>query len=132
MKKLILLVAALSFTSSAMLAKTVSPAIEVSTVKEPKWEKSKDGTWMGSNKTWYKLNAKDATIWWSTDGKKWEAVADGMWQDKEGKWLKIGDKKLWWSKDGKEWAEVPEWKWEGANGVWNKFDKDWSLWTAKM
>jgi len=54
-----------------------------------------------------------------------------MWQDKEGKWLKIGDKKLWWSKDGKEWGEVPEWKWEGHDGVWNKFDKDWSLWTAK-
>jgi hypothetical protein len=131
MKKLIL-IGALLIAGTGLEAKT--NVYECLTVKagEPTWEKSKEGTWLGSNKTWYKLNTKDASVWWSKDGKKWEAVKDGMWQDKEGKWLKIGDMKLWWSKDGKEWGEVPEWKWEGANGTWNKFDKDWSLWTAKM
>jgi len=61
-----------------------------------------------------------------------EMVKDGMWQDKDGKWLKIVDKDLKWSADGgKTWSQVPDWKWEGHDGVWNKFDKDWSLWTAK-
>lgn len=99
------------------------------------WMKSNDGTWTGMHdgkKAWYKLNTKDATLWWSTDGKNWSAVADGMWQDKEGKWLKIADKKLMWSADGgKTWSEVPEWSWQDADGTWCKFDKDWTLWTKK-
>ncbi|MBC7861771.1 MAG: hypothetical protein IAF38_02280 [Bacteroidia bacterium] len=130
MKKLMLAVALLVAGASveAKIEYAVKPNV---TVGEVKWEKSATGTWLGKDKTWYKLNTADASIWWSKDGKKWEAVKDGMWQDKDGKWLKIGDKKLWWSKDGKEWAEVPEWKWEGYDSVWNKFDKDWSLWTAK-
>jgi hypothetical protein len=129
MKKLILAVALLSLGLS-MHAKTAKTDAIVKSINDPKWMKSETGTWMGANKIWYKLNTKDASIWWSKDGKKWEMVKDGMWQDKEGKWLKIGDKKLWWSKDGKEWSEVPEWKWEGADGKWNKFDSSWNLWTA--
>lgn len=129
MKTLFLAAALLSLGLSTN-ANTIPTTSIVKTTNDPKWVKSEAGTWMGANKTWYKLNPKDASIWWSKDGKKWEMVKDGMWQDKEGKWLKIGDKKLWWSKDGKEWAEVPEWKWEGADGKWNKFDSSWNLWTA--
>ncbi|MGQ0827647.1 MAG: hypothetical protein ACT4ON_04550 [Bacteroidota bacterium] len=131
MKKIIVLTLVLSLMAVSIEAKNVNAAESKTSVNEPKWEKSKEGTWAGMNKTWYKLNPKDASVWVSTDGKKWEAAKDGMWQDKEGKWMKIGDKKLWWSKDGKEWAEVPEWKWEGTDGIWNKFDKDWNLWIAK-
>jgi hypothetical protein len=99
---------------------------------DPVWNKSEAGTWMGTNKIWYKLNPKDASVWMSTDGKKWEAVKDGMWQDKEGKWLKIVDKdQLKWSADGgKTWSDVPEWKWEGGDGKWYKFDASWNLWVA--
>jgi hypothetical protein len=131
MKKVIVMALALCFASLAISTYAGNNVTLSKSTGEPKWEKSKEGTWLGADKTWYKLNTKDASVWWSKDGKKWEAVKDGMWQDKDGKWLKIGDKKLWWSKDGKEWAEVPEWKWEGHNSVWNKFDKDWTLWTAK-
>lgn len=102
----------------------------VTTVATPKWEKSKSGTWPGKNSVWYKVNTKDASIWWSKDGKKWEKSAEGTWQDKEGKWLKIGDKKLWWSKDGAKWSEVPEWTWEGTDGKWYKFDEKWNLWVS--
>lgn len=132
MKKVILLSALSVFTLVEAGAKTLNTVAIGTVTDEAKFEKSKEGTWLGSNNTWYKLNTKDASVWSSTDGKKWVAAKDGMWQDKGGKWLKIGDKKLWWSKDGKEWAEVPEWKWLGADGVWNKFDQDWNLWTAKM
>ncbi|MES2590954.1 MAG: hypothetical protein V4608_03630 [Bacteroidota bacterium] len=132
MKKVILLTSALSLFSLAYAGEKITNTVGTeTTVNDPKFEKSKDGTWVGSHNTWYKLNTKDASVWSSTDGKKWEAAKDGMWQDKEGKWLKIGEKKLWWSKDGKEWAEVPEWKWHGADGVWNKFDHEWNLWVAK-
>ncbi|MCD6067966.1 MAG: hypothetical protein K0S33_2792 [Bacteroidetes bacterium] len=131
MKKLIL-AAALVVAGFAVEAKASVVNDLTVNVGEPKWEKSAAGTWMGAEKTWYKLNPKDASIWWSKDGKKWEAVKDGMWQDKEGKWLKIVDKDLKWSADGgKTWSQVPDWTWEGHDGVWNKFDKDWSLWTAK-
>lgn len=131
MKKIILAAVLLFAGFSAVQSNTQAVnTVNVST-GEPKWEKSKEGTWMGADKTWYKLNMKDASVWWSKDGKKWEAVKDGMWQDKDGKWMKIGEKKLWWSKDGKEWAEVPEWKWMGHDGKWYKFDKDWSLWVTK-
>jgi len=130
MKKLIL-AAALFTMGFGMEAKTVSTENVSITANEPKWMKSEAGTWMGANKTWYKLNTKDATVWMSKDGKKWDAVKDGMWQDKDGKWLKIVDMDLKWSADGgKTWSTVPEWKWQGADGKWNKFDKDWSLWTA--
>ena len=131
MKKLMLVAALLSMGLATEAKTSVSNELTTS-FAEPKWEKSTAGTWEGAKKTWYKVNTKDATIWWSTDGKKWEASKDGMWQDKEGKWLKIVDKDLKWSADGgKTWVTVPEWKWEGHDGVWNKFDKDWSLWTAK-
>jgi hypothetical protein len=133
MKKLIL-AAALVFAGIAVKATNhVTNDVITVSVGEPMWEKSKEGTWMGANKTWYKLNMKDATLWWSKDGKKWEAVKDGMWQDKDGKWLKIVDKDLKWSPDGgKTWSQVPDWKWQGHDGAWNKFDKYWSLWIAKM
>ena len=132
MKKVILAVALLVGAAN-IEAKVVTKTKTLVTISEAKWEKSKDGTWVGANKTWYKLNTKDASVWMSKDGKKWDAQKDGMWQDKSGKWLKIVDKDLKWSADnGKTWATVPEWKWEGADGVWNKFDKDWSLWTSKM
>ncbi|MDP2385570.1 MAG: hypothetical protein Q8M29_04310 [Bacteroidota bacterium] len=131
MKKIILAVVLLSMSLAAE-AKTTLLNEPTTSVDGLKWAKSTAGTWMGSDKTWYKLNPKDASIWWSKDGKKWEAVKDGMWQDKEGKWLKIVDKDLKWSNDGgKTWSQVPDWTWEGADGVWNKFDKNWNLWTAK-
>ncbi|MFL5753917.1 MAG: hypothetical protein ACJ76F_10960 [Bacteroidia bacterium] len=131
MKKLILAVAIL-VAGAGIEAKAADSNPVNKTVVAPKWEKSKDGLWMGSKMTWYKINTEDASIWWSKDGKKWEAVKDGMWQDKDGKWLKIVDKDLKWSADnGKTWSSVPEWKWLGTNGMWNKLDKDWSLWTAK-
>ena len=134
MKKLILAVALLiGGTAANMEAKNAVKGGSVVKMDEPKFEKSKDGTWMGANKTWYKLNTKDASVWMSKDGKKWDVVKDGMWQDKSEKWLKIVDKDLKWSTDGgKTWSTVPEWKWEGADGTWNKFDKDWSLWVVKM
>lgn len=130
MKKLILVASVFCFVSASAVNTYAFSVESISMITED-WKKSKEGTWMGKDKTWYKLNTKDASVWWSKDGKKWEAVKDGMWQDKDGKWLKIGEGRLWWSTDGKEWAEVPEWKWEGADGVWNKFDKDWTLWTMK-
>ena len=112
-------------------ARTPSTNVVSMAHNEPKWVKSETGTWMGSKKTWYKLNTKDASVWMSTDGKKWDKVKDGMWQGKDGKWLKIVEGDLKWSADGgKSWATVPEWKWEGADGKWNKFDSDWNLWTA--
>lgn len=130
MKKLIL-AAALFSLGLGMEAKIIAPKVVTVNFNDPKWMKSEAGTWMGANKTWYKLNTKDATIWMSTDGKKWEAAKDGMWQDKDGKWLKIVDMDLKWSADGgKTWATIPEWKWQGADGKWYKFDKDWSLWVA--
>lgn len=131
MKKL-MLVTALMLAGATVEAKTSVSNDVTKSYNEPKWEKSKEGTWVGADKTWYKLNAKDASVWWSKDGKKWEAVKDGMWQDKDGKWLKIVDKDLKWSADGgKTWSQVPDWKWHGHDDVWNKFDKDWTLWTAK-
>ena len=113
-------------------AKLTSSKGHLKTVlNEPTWKKSETGTWMGSKKTWYKLNAKDESVWMSTDGKKWDATKDGMWQDKEGKWLKIVAKDLKWSADGgKTWATVPEWKWEGTDGKWYKFDASWNVWVA--
>lgn len=105
------------------------------TIGESEWMKSESHTWTGMHKdvkTWYKVNTKDATIWWSTDGKTWAQVMDGMWQDKDGKWLKINAGKLVWSADGgKTWVEVPDWTWQDADGMWCKFDKDWTLWTKK-
>jgi opacity protein-like surface antigen len=135
MKKLVLCaaIAALAFTT-VDAARIVSAHKQIA-IGEAEWMKSEAGTWTGmhdSKKVWYKLNTKDATLWWSTDGKKWEAVGDGMWQDKDGKWLKINDKKLVWSADGgKTWVEVPDWTWQDADGNWCKFDKDWTLWMKK-
>jgi hypothetical protein len=130
MKTLFLAAALLSLGLSAT-AKTITVNSRTTAINEPMWKKSETGTWMGANKTWYKLNPKDATVWMSKDGKKWDAVKDGMWQDKDGKWLKIVDKDLKWSADGgKTWAQVPEWKWEGADGKWYKFDASWNLWMA--
>ncbi len=131
MKKLFLAVALLSFGVSVQ-AKTPSICDMSVSIKDPEWKKSETGTWMGANKTWYKLNPKDASVWMSMDGKKWDAAKDGMWQDKSGKWLKIVDKKsLKWSADGgKTWSDVPDWTWEGGDGKWNKFDTSWNLWVA--
>lgn len=130
MKTLFFAAALLSLGLSAT-AKTITADVVTTTINEPMWKKSETGTWMGANKTWYKLNPKDASVWMSKDGKKWDAVKDGMWQDKEGKWLKIVDKDLKWSADGgKTWSQVPEWKWEGADGKWYKFDASWNLWVA--
>jgi hypothetical protein len=133
MKKLILMAGIFCFATAAKSATTnVITGTHLEIIVED-WMKAKEGTWEGTHenkKVWYKLNTKDASLWWSMDGKKWEAVKDGMWQDKEGKWLKIDSKMLKWSADGgKTWVEVPEWKWEGSNGMWYKFDKDWSLWS---
>jgi hypothetical protein len=130
MKTLFFAAALLSLGLSAS-AKTITVSKVTTVINEPMWKKSETGTWMGANKTWYKLNPKDASVWMSKDGKKWDAVKDGMWQDKEGKWLKIVDKDLKWSADGgKTWSQVPEWKWEGADGKWYKFDASWNLWQA--
>ena len=131
MKHLFLAAALLSLGLSIQ-AKQASSTVITSSANDPAWKKSEAGTWMGANKTWYKLNPKDASVWMSTDGKKWDAVKDGMWQDKEGKWLKIVDKKqLKWSADGgKTWSDVPGWKWEGGDGKWYKFDASWNLWVA--
>ncbi|MDQ3047902.1 MAG: hypothetical protein M3R27_10170 [Bacteroidota bacterium] len=134
MKKLVLLASVFCFAYTANAAEPIDKDVNSEITVTSEWTKAKDGTWEGKHdgKTvWYKLNAKDASVWWSTDGKKWDAVKDGMWQDKEGKWLKIVDAKmLKWSADGgKTWADVPEWKWEGSNGTWYKFDKDWTLWS---
>lgn len=126
MKKIIIAVALLMAGSS--FDNVVKADVTTSVVA--KWEKSKTGTWAGKNSVWYKLNPKDASLWWSKDGKKWEKSSDGTWQDKEGKWLKIGEKKLWWSKDGAKWSEVPEWTWEGTDGKWYKFDDKWNLWVS--
>jgi hypothetical protein len=133
MKKIMLMA---GIVAIAFMANAGNPAVSLTSssakVLAADWMKSKDGTWMGKDKVWYKVNTKDASIWWSKDGKKWEMVKDGMWQDKDGKWLKIDSKMLKWSADGgKTWMEVPEWKWQGTDGMWNKFDKDWSLWTMK-
>ncbi|MDF2436093.1 MAG: hypothetical protein K0Q95_469 [Bacteroidota bacterium] len=132
MKKMILLAGFACFTFVNVNAETKTSITKVITVSD-EWMKSKEGTWDGMHdgkKVWYKLDMKDASLWWSMDGKKWEAVKDGMWQDKDGKWLKIVDAKmLKWSADGgKTWSDVPEWKWEAPSGTWYKFDKDWSLW----
>lgn len=130
MKKLLLAAVLLMMGTVSEAKTTVDPGPSV-TYGDPKWKKSTEGTWMGAEKTWYKLNPKDASVWMSKDGKKWDAVQDGMWQDKEGHWLKIVDKDLKWSADGgKTWATVPEWKWQGHNDKWYKFDKDWTLWAA--
>ncbi len=138
MKKFMLCmgVAALSFTVGHAATVNKTAVVNHSIIfADGDWTKSTAGTWTGmhdNKKVWYKVNAKDASLWWSTDGKKWEAVKDGMWQDKDGKWLKISDKKLMWSADsGKTWSEVPDWTWQDADGNWCKFDKDWSLWTKK-
>lgn len=132
MKKIVLMATAI-FIGYVANATESTITMKPSIVVVSDWMKSKDGTWEGIHEgktVWYKLNPKDASLWWSTDGKKWEAVKDGMWQDKEGKWLKIDHKDLKWSADGgKTWSGVPEWQWEGPNGTWYKFDKDWSLWT---
>ena len=133
MKKIVLLASIACFTFATANANTpVKSPTSIAIASE--WMKAKDGTWDGMHdgkKVWYKLNMKDASLWWSMDGKKWEAVKDGMWQDKDGKWLKIVDKTmLKWSADGgKTWSDVPEWKWEGNSGTWYKFDKEWSLWS---
>jgi hypothetical protein len=132
MKKLVLLAGLACFvfaTTNASAEIKVTNTVSVT----GEWAKSKEGTWDGMHdgkKVWYKLDMKNASLWWSMDGKKWDAVKDGMWQDKDGKWLKIVDAKmLKWSADGgKTWSDVPEWKWEAPSGTWYKFDKDWSLW----
>lgn len=136
MKKLIICAAIAALGITGLSAETLHTSVPgVFITMENDWMKSPDGTWTGMHdgkKTWYKLNTKDASLWWSMDGKKWEMVSDGMWQDKEGKWLKISEKKLVWSADGgKTWSEVPDWTWEDADGNWCKFDKDWTLWMKK-
>jgi hypothetical protein len=139
MKKLLVCagVAMLVFSATNVVAvnkfSNENPSI---TIGEAEWMKSESQTWTGlheGKKTWYKLNTKDASLWWSTDeGKTWAAVPNGMWQDKEGKWLKVNEGKLVWSADGgKTWVEVPEWTWQDSDGTWCKFDKDWNLWTKK-
>ncbi len=131
MKKVILSVALAALIFAANTSVSANTLTGRTTISVADWAKSKDGTWAGNNKTWYKID-KDAKLWKSMDGKKWEADASGMWQDKDGKWLKIDNKSLKWSADGgKTWSEVPEWKWQGSDGMWNKFDKTWSLWTMK-
>lgn len=127
MKKIMIAVALLVAGSS--LESKVNAGVKTE-VSAPKWKKSKTGTWAGKEGVWYKLNTKDASVWWSKDGNDWAMSEEGTWQDKEGKWLKIGDNKLWWSKDGSSWAEVPEWTWEGTDGKWYKFDDKWTLWVA--
>jgi len=130
MKKLIL-VAALFTLALGMEAKMRVPELLTVKFNDLKWMKSETGNWMGSNKTWYKLNTQDATIWMSTDRKKWDLCKDGIWQDKDGKWLQIVDMDLKWSADdGKTWTTVPEWTWQGADGKWYKFEKDWNVWVA--
>jgi hypothetical protein len=141
MKKLLVCLSAVALVMTAVHAKnyfSITSEADVVTVGESEWMKSEGQTWVGMTgtnhdvKTWYKVNTKDASIWWSTDGKAWEMVKDGMWQDKEGKWLKINESKLMWSADGgKTWSEVPDWTWQDADGTWCKFDKDWTLWTKK-
>jgi hypothetical protein len=132
MKKILMVVGAIAIVSSANVTTVSAASAHTSAIVKGEFEKSKEGTWMGTDKVWYKLD-KDAKVWWSKDGKKWESVKDGMWQDKEGKWLKINEKMLVWSADGgKTWAEVPEWKWEGTDGRWYKFDKEWKLWVNKV
>jgi hypothetical protein len=137
MKKVFAGVAVAALMMTAVHAANVSSfATEISSVTmEDGWMKSESQTFTGMHnnvKTWYKVNTKDATVWWSTDGKTWAQVMDGMWQDKEGKWMKINAGKLVWSADGgKTWVEVPEWKWQDADGTWCKYDKDWTLWTKK-
>jgi hypothetical protein len=130
MKKLVLFAGLFVFAGAVSATESRNTNMNITVASE--WHKSAEGTWEGMHdgkKVWYKLNSKDATLWWSTDGKKWDAVKDGMWQDKDGKWLKIDAKMLKWSADGgKTWAEVPEWKWQGTDGKWYKFDKDWTLW----
>ena len=133
MKKLVLLASVACFVFATVNAATPTK-VSTSITAASEWMKSAEGTWDGMHdgkKVWYKLNMKDASLWWSMDGKKWDAVQTGMWQDKDGKWLKIVDKTmLKWSADGgKTWSDVPEWKWAGNSGTWYKFDKDWSLWT---
>jgi len=68
MKKL-MLAAALLFSGLSIEAKTMIKDAVNATSAEPKWEKSKAGTWMGAEKTWYKVNPKDASIWWMVCGK---------------------------------------------------------------
>lgn len=138
MKKVIACIGAVALMMTAAQAAGANHfATEFSvSVTEGDWMKSESQTFTGMHnnvKAWYKVNTKDASLWWSTDaGKTWSAVPDGMWQDKEGKWLKINAGKLVWSADGgKTWVEVPEWKWQDADGNWCKFDKDWTLWTKK-
>ena len=133
MKKIALLASIACFTFATANATTPVKTSTLITIAS-EWMKSTEGTWDGMHdgkKVWYKLNMKDASLWWSMDGKKWDAVKDGMWQDKDGKWLKIVDTKMlkWSANGGKTWSDVPEWKWEGNSGTWYKFDKDWSLWT---
>ena len=129
MKKLVIV---LALALCAPVINASVNGVNIENVKDdPKFMKSESGTWMGANKTWYKLNPKDASVWMSKDGKKWDAVKDGMWQDNDSKWLKIVGKDLKWSADGgKTWATVPEWKWQGTDGKWYKFDKEWTLWSA--
>ncbi len=96
MKKLVLLasIVCFAFTANATISKVKISKVLVTATD---WMKSKDGTWQemkGGKTVWYKLNAKDARVWMSMDGKKWDAVKDGMWQDKDGKWLKIDMKML--------------------------------------
>jgi len=133
MKKFIFMVA--FATGSLLIASTATAKEEMLIVtgdNESKWMKADGGTWLGADKTWYKLNTKDATLWMSKDGKEWMSATNGMWQDKEGKWLKIDMKVLKWSADGgKTWVEVPDWKWEAPDGTWYKFDKDWTVWSMK-
>lgn len=133
MRKILTLAIAFGMIAFANTSSLTASSIGTQTLKPKPFMKKADGTWAANHegKTyWYKLD-KEASLWWSTDGKKWAKVESGMWADKSGRWLKIGENKLWWSADmGKTWSEVPEWKWEGPRGEWYKFDANWQLWSV--
>lgn len=123
MKKTLLFMLAISLwmstSASAQINNQTNKTTEMDNQQE--WKKSKDGTWMGKDNRWYKLD-ENGTLWVARDKKNWESSKDGTWQDKDGKWYKVTNKKLMWSTDGVTWAEVSESKWKGPDGIMYKYN----------
>lgn len=129
MKKIILITGLLAgFLGSSVFS---NPGFTNPQQETEQWTASTDNTWMGRDKTMYKMEPK-YQIMMSKDGKTWEPAKDGKWQDSKGNWLQYKDDRLTWSRDnGKTWTDVPEWKWEGPEGRWYALNKQGKIMTMK-
>ena len=135
MKKLILMIAVCGFlystNVSAQTDQNTNPGQTTTPQDNQDWQQSKDGYWMGRDKTMYRFDEK-SNLMMSRDGKTWEPAKENRWQDQQGRWLRYQDNRLMWSEDeGGTWSNVPQSGWTGSDGTYYRIDKNGELWVRK-